>query len=74
MKYREFLNWCNQRACDGCWSFGTATFCINLINKIKKKPFWKREKYWKEHEEFVVKNVVNVINKKIQDLKVKEEI
>ena len=19
MKYKEFIRWCNERACDGCW-------------------------------------------------------
>jgi hypothetical protein len=28
MKYKEFVKWCNERACDGAWSIGTAMSCL----------------------------------------------
>lgn len=30
MKFKEFVNWCNERACDGCWGMLEAIACINL--------------------------------------------
>ena len=45
MKYKEFVDWCNQRACDGCWSAGTALYCIEICETINAEHFWKREKY-----------------------------
>lgn len=48
MKFKEFTNWCNERACDGCWGMLEAMTCISLIKEIRKAPFWKREKIWKE--------------------------
>lgn len=51
MKFKEFVNWCNERACDGCWGMLEAIACINLINEIMKIQFWKREKIWKENYE-----------------------
>lgn len=44
MKFKEFVNWCNERACDGCLGMLEAIACINLINEIMKIQFWKREK------------------------------
>lgn len=65
MKYKEFVDWCNQRACDGCWSMKTAIYCIGVCETINAEYFWKREKIWKEkYEEEIVKDVVEVINKK----------
>lgn len=69
MTYKEFVKWCNERACDGCWGMITAMTCIDLIRRIKKIPFWKREKYWKaEYEQKVLDEIVNPINKKIAEL------
>lgn len=60
MTYEEFSNYCEDRACDGRWSFEEAIACIDIINeinKIKVKPFGitsrirtkqAREKAWQE--------------------------
>lgn len=48
MKYKEFVSWCSDRACDGCWSLFDALACIDIIKKIDKKFFLNREKYWKK--------------------------
>ena len=67
MKYKEFSDWCNQRACDGCWSMDTAIYCIDLCSYINSFSPWKREKLWKkDYETFVVTNIVDVINEKIK--------
>ena len=39
MKFKEFVNWCNERTCDGCWGMLEAMTCIDLINEIRKIPF-----------------------------------
>lgn len=71
MKYKEFSDWCNQRACDGCWSMKTAIYCIGVCETINAEHFWKREKLWKkEYESFVVTNIVDVINEKIKKFKI----
>lgn len=70
MKYKEFNNWCNDRACDGYWSKNTAIYCLEVINKISQEPFWRREKIWRKiYENTVVYGIVNPINKKIQKSK-----
>ena len=67
MKYKEFSDWCNQRACDGCWSMKTAIYCIDLCSYINSFAPWKREKIWRNnYEDMIVKNVVNVIDEKIK--------
>ncbi len=69
MKFKEFSGWCGQRACDGYWDMLTAMTCIDLLNKVKKVPFWKREKFWKEnYEQQVLKEIVNPTEKKLKEL------
>lgn len=48
MKFKEFINWCNERACDGCWGMLEAIACINLINEIMKIQFGKEKKSGKK--------------------------
>lgn len=48
MKYKEFVAWCNNRACDGQWSMATAVHCISIMREIRNLPFWKREKEWQK--------------------------
>lgn len=74
MKYKEFVKWCNDRASDGCWGMSTAIFCIEVVKEIDKEPFWKREKKWRKiYENTIVYEIINPINKKIQELKEKWE-
>lgn len=69
MKFKEFENWCNERACDGCWGMLEAMACIDLIGEVKKVPFWKREKFWKEnYEQQVLEEIINPIEKKLEDI------
>lgn len=69
MTFKEFDIWCNQRACDGCWGMLTAMVCIDLIGKMRKIPFWRREKVWREkYEQQVMEEIVNPINKRIWEL------
>ena len=73
MTFKQFMAWCNERACDGCWSFDVVTFCIEIIRDVKKQPFWRRERHWKIlNEMFDIENkVVNHINAKIEELEKK---
>ena len=63
MTYREFVSWCNERACDGCWDFDTATLCCRVIDIISQMPFWRRKKAWREIKDSV-ENVVSAVNKR----------
>lgn len=72
MKYKEFLDWCNLRASDGCWSMGTAIFCSRIISNINALPFWKREKEWQKIRDDVERDVVSVIDEKIKQMIEKE--
>ena len=49
--FEEFAKWCNERACDGQWSMGTAITCIEVYRKVNTvKPLFgkkkKREEEW----------------------------
>lgn len=69
MSFKEFLAWCNERACDGCWGLIEAMICIDVITEVGKKPFWKREKFWREtYMTEVIREIVNPTNQKIGEL------
>lgn len=69
MSYKEFREWCNKRAADGCWGSNTAIICLNILKEIEQEKFWRRNKLWKEKfEEEVVRDIVNPINKKIEEV------
>lgn len=69
MKYKEFREWCNKRAADGCWDMMTSMFCVWVLGEVRKIPFWKREKVWKEkYEEEIMRDVVEPIEKKMIEM------
>lgn len=69
MKYKEFKNWCNARAFDGCWGMKEAVICIEIMKDINNRPFWKRKrkKKWQELENEVVAKIVKPINKLLEE-------
>lgn len=69
MKYKEFRNWCNDRAFDGYWGLKEAIICCNCVEEIQNMPFWKRNKRWEEVGDEIVRVVVNPINKLIEEYK-----
>ena len=68
MTFKEFVEWCNDRAGDGCWGMIEAMTCIDIISNIRKLPFWKRKKAWMEKQQQVLDEIVNPINRKIQEM------
>ena len=72
MTYKEFVQWCNERACDGRWGLLTAMVCIDIIDSMCSTPFWRRKKKWKEYEQLVVTELVNPTNEKIREYLEKE--
>ena len=69
MSFKQFISWCNERACDGYWGMITAIACMDIYHKIKALPFWKREKVWRDnYEQQVLNEIVNPINAKIAEL------
>lgn len=69
MKFREFVGWCNERACDGRWGMVEAITCIGIMQEVEEQHFWKREKYWKEKfESKVLSKIVNPIEKMIAEM------
>lgn len=69
MKYKEFVAWCNERACDGCWGMLESMTCIWVMEEVRKAPFWRREKVWREQwETKVVNEIVEPTNQKIREL------
>ena len=66
MTFKEFTAWCNERACDGRWNMLSAMVCIDLMAEIRKIPFWKRARVWREqHEKQVLAKIVDPLNQKI---------
>ena len=48
MTYKQFVAWCNERACDGQLSINTAIACAGIMDMIKSVPFRKRNKTWQK--------------------------
>lgn len=71
MKYKEFVDWCNERACDGCWDIETAILCGRAIDLISSVPFWKRKKIWKKLKDKAA-IIVSVINIQIKEMTEKQ--
>lgn len=68
MRFKDFVRWCNERACDGCWGMTEAITCIEIMNQVNKKPFWRREKFWGEKfKEYVEECIVKPINQMIEE-------
>lgn len=68
MKFKEFSDWCNRRACDGCWGMVEAMCCCEATQEIYKFPFWKREKIWRELYKDNIMQIVNATNQKIKEI------
>ena len=70
MTFKEFDAWCGERVCDGCWSFQTALFCIEVIKTVNKSYPEQKEKVWSEINDHykVEETIVKPINEKIEAL------
>lgn len=68
MKFKEFTDWCNRRACDGCWGMAEAICCCETAETVYKFPFWKREKMWREIYRDNIMPVVNATNQRIKEV------
>ena len=68
MTFRQFQKWCNDRACDGCWGYQEALLCIDVMSQIRRLPFWKRERVWKQIEGRMMLEVIGPTNQKIKEI------
>ena len=70
MTYKEFVEWCNQRAADGLWDKDTAFDCISALDLIQSHPFWRRKKIWKRFfvDEGFVEDIIEPVNHKINKM------
>lgn len=66
MTFKDFVSWCNNRACDGCWSMEAAIYCADIVRSIERLPFWKRKKAWLKIKNEVESKIVSPINAKIK--------
>ena len=65
MKFKEFSEWCNERACDGCWDMCTADQCSSICQEIYSYPIRKREKEFQKYvKETNLIEVINNLNKR----------
>lgn len=67
MKFKDFMEWCNDRASDGMWGPATVVICTSVIREVLGVPFWRREKKWRELDRQlnVVEGIVIPVNLKI---------
>lgn len=73
MKFKELLEWANDRATDGFWSYQIAVVSLAIIDDVRKNPFWKRERIWRDkYEKDVLDELVTPVNERIEQLKREE--
>lgn len=66
MTFKEFVNWCNDRACDGKWGMLEAIACVEIIRTVRRKLPWRRERFWRErYKGQVTLEIVRPINERI---------
>lgn len=68
--FKEFEDFCNKRACDGCWNMISALNCIEIIRDCREHSWHKpkcekyfREKYAEEITRFVNDIYIEMIEK-----------
>lgn len=70
MKFEEFRDWCNERACDGVWGMDTAFICIDIMTEVNSLPKRKQEKAFQEAiKDSNLIEIINMINERIGDPK-----
>lgn len=57
--YKEFKDWCNERAQDGQWGALVAMTSINILDKMKHVSFWKKRRVWREEYEAQASAIVD---------------
>ena len=68
MTFKEFMVWCNDRACDGLWSLREVMEVLDIVSDVMKTRPWRREKYWKKrYESRVMQQIVIPLNKRIEE-------
>ena len=66
MKFKEFVTWASDRAADGLWSYQIAVVSLAIIDDVRKIPFWKRERVWRDkYEKDVLNDLVCPVNERI---------
>lgn len=68
MTFKEFDDWCNERACDGYWGMNMALICAGIIREVYKIPFWKRKKVWNKEYREIAEEIVMLTNAKIEQI------
>ena len=74
MKFRDFVSWCNNRACDGCWGMKRLCCASTSCSRSESSLFGDVKKEWRRINEgnWVVTMIVDPINAKIAKVKGRE--
>ena len=62
MKFKEFSEWCNDRACDGAWCMQDAYACICILNEVMHSSNKKKEQEKKFQEIAIKYDIIKGIN------------
>lgn len=75
MTFKEFDEWCNDRAADGCWGYIEAVTCVDIMRQMFDTPFWKRKKKWAElnANNRIYEELVKPTNEKIKEQEESED-
>lgn len=61
MKFRKFVNWCESHIESGDWyDVRQLLEYQKIIFEVRKRPFWRREDFWKTfYEPKIVKEITH---------------
>ena len=68
MTWKQFQQWCDKRARDGCWGYQESILCIDVMKMIRQLPFWKRARVLNQIKHRMMVEVITPTNKKIEEL------
>lgn len=69
MTYTEFVDWCNDRVEDGCWSGTAAILCMNIIDTLNKYSELEREEEWNDISKKIIELIIEPTNELIKNRK-----
>lgn len=69
MEYKDFVRWCNQRACDGVLDYATYLICIAIMKEVESVPLDERDKLWRSVRADVEEKAVKPIEEYLKKLR-----
>ena len=61
MTYKEFIDWCNCRACTGLWTIDVYTVFMGVAKDVNKH--FLKERYWQKNYKELVEPIIHQVER-----------